>query len=152
MKTALHHFRSPRSAALAFSLAEVVMATGISALAVGGILSGYVISAKRAEWSAYSLAAQSLAMQAIEQTRACKWDPESLPPSDELISANFPTTTNILDIPISGTNVTYATNFVTITTVSTNPPVKAIQVRTVWRFQSNKLFTNTAWTFRGADN
>ncbi len=136
----------------AFSLIEIVMATSISVMAVFGILSGYMLSARRAEWSAYSLAAQSLAIQGVEQARACKWDTESIPALDELVPANFPMITNILDIPINDTNVTWATNFTTITMVSTNPPLKCVQVATVWKFLNNKLFTNTAWTYRGPDN
>lgn len=152
MKVEIKTYRAANLRETAFSMVEVVMATGITSLAVGGILSGYVISSRRAEWSAYALAAQSLAIQGIEQTRACKWDPSAIPAIDELVTANFPSTTNILDIPINGTNVTYATNFTTIATVSTNPPVKSIQVLTVWRFTNSRLFTNSAWTFRGADN
>ena len=136
----------------AFTLIEVVMATSITAMAVIGILSGYVMSARRAEWSAYSLAAQSLAIQGVEQARACKWDSESLPLVDELVAGNFPPLTNVLDIPINGTNVTWAPHFTTITTVSTNPPLKCVQVNTVWKFLNNRLFTNSAWTYRGTDN
>jgi prepilin-type N-terminal cleavage/methylation domain-containing protein len=134
-----------------FTLAEVVIAMAIAAVAVGGIVYGYVMSAQRAEWSAYSLAAQSLAMQRIEQARASKWDPNGYPPVDELVSSNFATGIDILDIPISGTNVVYATNTTAITLISTSPPLKMIRVDCRWMFQKRGAFTNTVVTYRGPD-
>ena len=136
----------------AFTLAEVLIAMGISVLMISGIVYGYLMSANRAEWSGYSLAAQSLVLQKIEQTRACQWDPEANPPIDELLSTNFLVETQVLDIPISKTNVVYATNYTTIFTVSTNPPVKCIRVDCVWRFLRRGLFTNTALNYRAPDN
>jgi type II secretory pathway pseudopilin PulG len=138
----------------AFTLAEVAVALGISALLFGGVVMGFVQSAQRAEWSAYNLAAHSLAMQGIEQARAAKWDPSAPSPIDECLPTNFPTVgTNVLDVPISGTNITYATNAWTITTISTNPyPLKMIRVDCTWRFVksgiSSVVFTNTVATLR----
>ncbi|MBI3192468.1 MAG: prepilin-type N-terminal cleavage/methylation domain-containing protein [Pedosphaera parvula] len=136
-----------------FTLAEVVIAAAIGAISIGGIIYGYVMSAQRAEWAAYAMAAQSLAMQRIEQTRAAKWDLESTPNVDQVVSANFPDQINILDVPISGTNVVYATNFTTITTVSASPPLRSIQVDCVWNWNvGGRLFTNTVVTYRSPDN
>lgn len=135
----------------AFTLAEVTIAMSIAALSLGAIVNGYVISAQRAEWSAYSLASHSLAMQGVEQARAAKWDPDMNPPVDELISANFPNRINTLDIPRSGTNIVYATNFLTITTISAAPPLKMVQVDCVWRFMGRGLFTNSVATYRSVD-
>jgi len=133
---------------------EVVVATFIGALMVGAIVNGYSQSARRAEWAAYSLAAQSLAMQRIEQARAAKWD--TLAPStdtsrDQLIQANFPEAIDVLDIPISKTNIVYATSTTTITTISTTPPLRMISVNTVWRFWDRGIFTNSAVTYRAPD-
>ena len=58
----------------AFTLIEVLISTAIAALSIGGVIYGYTMSAQRAEWSAYSLAAHGLAMKYLEQTRSCKWD------------------------------------------------------------------------------
>jgi type II secretory pathway pseudopilin PulG len=135
----------------AFTLTEVVMAMAISALVIGGIIAGYTMSSQRAEWSSYSLAAHSLAMQRLEQTRACKWDPQGWPQVDELVSTNFPVRVDVLDLPISGTNVVYATNTTTITTITTNPPLKMIRVDCKWMFLSRGPFTNTVATYRTAD-
>lgn len=136
-----------------FTLAEVVIATALTALVIGGSIYGYVTASQRAEWSAYSLAAQSLAMQRIEQARAAYWDPLALTNTDELVQANFPVvTTNILDIPISKTNIVYATNTTTITVLSTAPPLKMIRVDCSWPFTRSKgptkSFTNTIITYR----
>ena len=135
----------------AFTLAEVVIATALAALVVGGSIYGYVISAQRAEWSAYSLAAQSLAVQRMEQARAAKWDPLGYPPVDELVSSNFPVQVNVLDIPITKTNIVYGTNYTVITTISANPPLKMVKVDCVWPFARRGVFTNTVATYRAAD-
>lgn len=140
-----------RSSRKAFTLAEVVIASAVGALTIGSVIYGYVISARRAEWSGYSLAANSLAMQGVEMARACKWDLLAAVPVDQLVSSNFPTRTNILDIPVSGTNVVWSTNFTTIKTVSTAPPLKMIRVDCVWKFQSKGPYTNTIVTYRAPD-
>jgi prepilin-type N-terminal cleavage/methylation domain-containing protein len=140
----------PRQAG--FTLAEVVIATALAALVVGSSIYGYVIASRRAEWSAYSLAANSLAIQRLEQARAAKWDPLGFPPVDELVSTNFPVvSTNVLDIPISKTNIVYATNITTITVLSTNPPLKMIRVDCIWPFLNRGSFTNTVVTYRAPD-
>lgn len=130
---------------------EVVLSMTIAALAIGGMIYGYVLSANRAEWSAYSLAAQSLALQRLEQARACKWDPLANPPVDQLVSTSFPVMVEILDVPISGTNVVLATNRTTILDLSASPPLKMIQVDCVWNFMGRSTFTNTIVTYRGPD-
>ena len=48
------------------------MATALAATTVGASIYAYVMAAQRAEWSAYTLAAHSLAMQQLEQCRAAK--------------------------------------------------------------------------------
>ncbi len=133
------------------TLVEVLLASVLAGLTMSGILYGYSLSARRAEWSAYSLAGQSLAMMRIEQTRACKWDPNGWPPQDFLLNASFPQRVDVLDIPTSGTNLVYATNTTTITQISTAPPLKMIRVDCTWRFASRGLFTNTVVTYRAPD-
>jgi len=138
-----------------FTLTEVLIATFIGALTIGGIIYGFVQSAQRAEWSAYNLAAQGLAVQRIEQARAAKWDPLAYPQVDELIPANFPPRVNILDVPLVAGRAVYATNTVFIATVSTNPPIKRIRVEVTWGFgtgtRASRIFTNRVVTLRAAD-
>jgi type II secretory pathway pseudopilin PulG len=136
---------------LAFTLVEVVIATGIAALTISSSIYAYVLSTRRAEWSAYSLAAHSLAMQRMEQSRAAKWDPAAFPSVDELVASNFPTRIDILDIPISGTNIAYATSITSIATISTVPALKRIRVDCSWSFANGKSFTNSIVTYRAPD-
>ena len=138
---------------LGFTLVEVVMSLAIVAFLFGGIVAAFVQSGNRAEWSGYSLAAQALAIQRLEQARSAKWDIMDTPVVNEL--TNLPSVlTNILDIPISGTNAVIATNFVTISSIpiSTTPliTVQMVQVNTVWPFRG-KLFTNTIANYYAPD-
>ena len=133
------------------SLAEVVVSMAISALSIGGISTGYIMSAQRAEWSGCSQAANSLALQRIEQVRAAKWDTLAYPAVDEVMSNNFPVVVQPLDLPMVGTNAVYATNVTTITTVSVNPPVKMIRSECTWRFMDRGVFTNTITVYRSPD-
>ena len=149
---------------LAFTLVELVIATALSAMMLSGVIYGYCLSASRAEWSSYSLAANSLAMMQLEQTRAAKWDLQAYPQIDELVSTNFPVDREVLDIPmratnivysngipISGNGVVYATNVTTITYLTTNPPLKMIRVDCTWMFLKKGPFTNTVVTYRTSD-
>ena len=138
---------------LGFTLVEVVMSLAIVAFLFGGIVAAFVQSGNRAEWSGYSLAAQALAIQRLEQARSAKRDIMDTPVVNEL--TNLPSVlTNILDIPISGTNAVIATNFVTISSIpiSTTPliTVQMVQVNTVWPFRG-KLFTNTIANYYAPD-
>jgi prepilin-type N-terminal cleavage/methylation domain-containing protein len=132
-----------------FTLAEVVIALAILAVVIQGVVYGYVASSRRAEWSAHSLAAQSLASQGVEQARAAKWDPQAWPTVDELPPTNF-VQIDTLDIPIAGEPV-LATNFISITVVSTNPQLREIRSDCVWAFINRGLFTNTVITLRAPD-
>ena len=128
------------------------MSAAVAAMTVAGIIYGYTQSTQRAEWSGYSLAAQALAVQRLEQTRACRWDPDA--GVDQLVSANFPNQTLVLDIPVIGTNAAYATNITTITTISATPPLlRMIRVDCIWKFSiTGRVFTNTVATYRSPDN
>ena len=132
-----------------FTLAEVVVAIGIMALLLQGLIFGYVASARRAEWTAHSLAAQSLASQGAEQARAAKWDPQAWPIVDELPPTNL-VVVETLVLPVTG-KPEYATNFVRITTVSSDPPVRQIRTDCVWRFVDRGLYTNTTVMLRAPD-
>jgi len=134
-----------------FSLIEALISLAVMGMAAGGIIYGYLMASQRAEWSAYSLAAQSLAMQRVEQTRSAKWDPLGYPAVDELQSANFPQQVEILDIPITSSKPVLATNFTTISTLSSNPPLKMILVECVWSFQWKSVHTNKIVTYRAPD-
>ena len=137
-----------------FSLTEVVMSIAITATTFAGVIYGYVGTGVRAEWSAYSLAAQSLAMEGVEQARAAKWDPQAWPPVDELGITNY-TQVDQLDVPVSGQPI-LATNYISITTVSTIPALRKLRADCVWMLISRPQnacgpFTNTVITYRAVD-
>jgi prepilin-type N-terminal cleavage/methylation domain-containing protein len=134
-----------------FTLMEVVVSVIIISLSLGAILSVYVQSAVRSEWSAYSLAAQMMAVSGMEQCRAAKFDPRGSPAVDALQSTNFPTRVDVLDVGTLNRTVTYATNTTTILTVSTTPPLKLVRVDCTWTFPRRGVFTNSVFTYRAAN-
>src|ERR1700722_2443878 len=105
-----------------FSLMEAVVSMMIMGIMFGIVLLAYTQSSTRAEWSGMSLAAQAMATRQMEQFRAAKWDTQSIPPVDQTMNIPSPVV-SILDLPIAGTNVVWATNTCTVTTlqISTNP-------------------------------
>lgn len=135
----------------AFSLTELVVSLAVTGVMLGGVVNGFLQSATQAEWSGYSLAAQAQAIRGMEQSRAAKWDPNAYPPVDQVVSTNFPMAVEVLDIPRVSGNISYATNFVTVTTISDDPPLKMIQVECTWRFMNRGVFTNTVITYRAPD-
>lgn len=131
----------------AFTLVEMVMSLAITAMTIGAIIYGYLLSANRAEWSAYSLAANSLALQELERARATPWKVGEIP--DRLMAMNNTTNVGDLDVLVSGGRVK-ATNYTTVTEVSANPPLRMIKVKCVWHFINRGVFTNTLTTYRAA--
>lgn len=149
----------------AFTLAEVTISIAIAGLVFGAILTGYVQSAKQAEASGYSLAAQAYGIQQLEQARSAVWDVSSITNINQLTNlsmigwANLSgvwrgyTWTNI-DIPYSGSNFIRATNFVTVSTVSVSASpsvtIQSVQVDTVWKY-NRRNFTNTMVNYYAPD-
>lgn len=142
----------------AFTLAEVVVSVAILASVMAGLIYGYIQVNYRAQLSSISLAAQSLAAQSVEQARAAKWDYHSQTPgtgsgaSDELPLTNYiQIFTNSLLVPATGKGMT-VTNYVSVSTAFTNPPVRELRADCVWRAPfSGKWFTNSMITYRIPD-
>lgn len=116
----------------------------IMGLVFSGVLIGYTRGSQRAEWSGLSLAAEALCVRQMEQFRAVKWDTVSIPIYDD--TTNIPTSSvTILDIPISGSNVVYATNTCSVQSFTQAGPsyFKLITCVTTWSWNgvvySNKL-------------
>ena len=171
-------FRKRAEAIAGFTLVEVVMSTSVLAIVFGGIIMSYIQSARRAEWSGYSLAAQALAIQQIEQIKSSVWDPTvfkceitnyftSLP----VYSATNEGVRRVLDLvgvfdqhsqsSVSGTNFVMATNFMTAKYILLNNisasgvGVYEIRVDTVWPFtwgKTRRLFTNSIVNYEAPDN
>jgi len=151
-----------------FTLVEVVISLGIVTLLFSGILTAYIQAGRQAEWAGYSLAAQAIGIQQIEQARSAVWDFNM----NQLTNLNLQSwtynattqvgtgyTTNVLDVPISGTNIVIATNFVTVKVLNLtglpNTQVQMVTVDTVWPFQSytgKRVFTNRTATYVGPDD
>ena len=153
------HLREVRSSRAheAFTLAEVVVCLGIIAVVFGGILCAYMQNGYRAEWAGYNLAAQALAIQQVEEARSAKWDAAANELTN-LFPNNVRCTTNLMDLPISGTNKVYVTNFATLTlvSISSNPPVSVyfVKVDAVWSYLrkgQTALFTNTVADYFAQD-
>jgi Tfp pilus assembly protein PilV len=134
-----------------FTLEEVVISMGIALGSILAVMSGYKVSMYRTEWSLNATAAQALATQRLEQTRVARWEPNASSPVDELTAGNFPTVMRTLDVPVVGTNVPQAQLVTTITTVSSDPPMKWVQVDCVWSIGPRGPFTNTVTALRSAD-
>ena len=135
----------------AFTLVEVVVCVFIMMILFAGIITAYIQSSYRAEWSGFSLAAEAAGIQRLEQARAAVWDTQQTPVQDEIIkmlTTIYPPV--MLDMPVSGTNYVYATNYLTITSIpNTAIPGVAnymVKVDTVWPFRwknQTVLYTNT---------
>ena len=140
----------------AFTLVEVLMCIAFTTILFSGIILSYNHSSYRAEWSGYSLAAQAQAIQQLEQARSAVWG--IYPAKDEI--ANVPMTNVVvkLDVPITGNNYVYATNYLTrrIITNSTTPLVLIyfLKVDCVWsmtRGGTKVVYTNTVGVYYGPD-
>jgi hypothetical protein len=145
----LKSFRSShksRRGIAAFSLEEAVAAISLSSLCFTGSVKAYGLAADRAEWSACSLAAQSLAYQRLEQVKIAKWDTMMYPQVDELVSTNFPAITDTLDMPLSATNTVAATVYTTISSISSD--LRSVQVDCVWTNRGKAVYTNTVVCYR----
>ena len=136
-----------------FTLAETLISVTIMGLVFSGVLLGYTRGTQRAEWTGYSLAAQAICQRTMEQFRAVLWDTQVYPVRDD--TTNIPNNTvTILDIPISGTNVVWATNKYTITQFTLAGPsyIKMITINTSWLWPATgRIFTNTLVCYRAPD-
>ena len=150
--------RGSKGRTAAFTLVEVVMSTFIIMLVFGAIIGGYIQTSYRAEWTGFSLAAQAAAVQQLESAKCAVWDPLQSPVQDEI--SNLPrVTSTLLDLPVSGTNTVYATNYTTVTLllITNGAYVYSnyfVQVNTVWPFRwKNKTtyYTNTIADYYAPD-
>lgn len=141
-------------ATLGFTLVEVLVAIALIGLVFTSVLTSYVSATDRSEWSGYSLAAQSLAVQGMEQARAAQWDPQAWPVIDELGVTNL-VQVEQLDVTASK-QVIFATNYISITNLPGVIPMRQIRADCVWSLASRRPatrgpFTNTAVTLRAPD-
>jgi type II secretory pathway pseudopilin PulG len=146
--------RRVRAQVLGMTLAEVVVAMAVASLAVLSLVSGYISSTVAAEKARLSLAANTRALERLEDTHAAIWNISGWPVVDQLVATNFPAKVVVLDLSGQGAGITYGTNNTTISQVSVSPQLRRIRVDCIWQFQSalfSTLFTNTVETLRGPD-
>src|ERR1700754_5111388 len=110
-----------RPSQIGMTLIEVLIALALAGLGIGAIVSGYIFTVSSAEKNSLCLAANAKALERIEEVRAAQWDTSVYPWIDQLAATNFPDELITLDLSGSGNAVTYATNHVTISDISTTP-------------------------------
>ena len=146
----------------AFALIEILIAIVILTTVLSGLIYGYVQANRAAEWCSMSLAAQSYASQGAEQARAAIWSPRDVytngvQPMDQWPSGTTDVRIDFMDIPTKGdpalTNFQFwVTNYISVTSVSTNPPLRQIKSQCVWTYpMNNTLCTNTVILVRAGD-
>lgn len=147
----------------AFSLIELLVSILIFGMMISGLIYGYVQTNRLAEWSAMSYAAQSYALQGLEQVRSAQWDTSSLYGGDDIpvptvapYYTNF-VQTDIMDVPVTGAPISIINSITLINAplaATINSSVKLRQVRSdcIWTFPlTGQTFTNTVITFRAPD-
>src|ERR1700753_3885694 len=128
-----------------FTLIETLMAFFIFGLVSAGVIYGYVQSNAMAEWSSISLAAESYAIQGAEQARAAKWEPWAFPQNSSTDQLHAPTNyvnsgmNYIFELPIKGSPTApnfafFVTNYVSVSNIMNNPPLRQITSQVVWTF------------------
>ena len=140
-----------RGAAPGFTLIEVAVALAISVLVMAGMFKGYTLASRRAQFSSYQLAANAQAMQQLESIVAATWVVSGTSVTNIFSSSLTNTQIAALCLPNSATNLVYATNYATVSQISTNPPYLMVQVSCVWSFMGMGVFTNTVAVLRSPD-
>jgi prepilin-type N-terminal cleavage/methylation domain-containing protein len=140
-----------RRDARAFTLIETAVAVAVAAVVMAGMFKGYILASRRAQFASYSLAASAMASQRLENIVAASWVVSGTSVTNVLNPALRAQQVNALGLPSSGTNLVYATNFVTVTQISINPPYLMARVDCVWNFMGMCTFTNTVAVLRAPD-
>ncbi len=130
----------------AFTLIEVVFAAAIAALLLAGMFQGYNMAARRAQFSACSLAANTTAMRQLELVNSADWVPSY--GQTQLLTLSGTQLGNLC-LPSAQGNVVNCTNTTLVTPVSSSPPYVMIQVWCSWTFPGyGGVYTNTVAVLR----
>jgi len=152
--------RQPRVLRAAFTLIEVLMCVTILALVMAGVIYGYAQTNRFAEWSSMSLAAQSYALQGLEQVRSAKWDLQANPKIDYLPAPSDGSTisyapqSDYMDVPATGAPFT-VTNCISLKRINPGSAPQLRQVTSVcyWKFpRTGQVYSNTVITYRAPDH
>ena len=152
----------PRVLRAAFTLIEILISFAILAMVMTGLVYGYAQANRFAEWSSMSLAAQSYALQGLEQVRSAKWEfgayntlTDFMPAPPNGTITNFPPQIDIMDVPMTGAQLTNCnvTDYISLRQVSTSPQLREVTSKCVWTFpRTGQKFTNTVITYRAPDH
>src|SRR5580704_16006167 len=97
----------------AFTLVEIAVALAISVLVMAGMFKGYTMAAHRAQFSAFQLAANTMAMRQMESIVAATWVISGTSVTNIFSPSLTNTQVSALCLPNSATNLVYATNYAT---------------------------------------
>jgi hypothetical protein len=137
-----------------FTLAEVVVSIAMAAVAVGGVISCYLMAAQRSEWTTASTAATQSAMDRMAQLRAARWEVSwegDSTRTNELVAGDFVEGPVPLDMPLTGTMPLMATNYVSVTRLPMDRPLFLLEVDCVWGLMGRGPFTNSLVSYRAPD-
>lgn len=132
------------------------MAFGLMVLVMSGVFYAYAQADRFAQFTAMSLAAQSLASQGLERARSAQWDSQAPTNGAALPATNsttpiLPPIAGTLDVPQSGRPLP-ATNYVYETTNRASPPLWELKSVVVWTFPlTQRTCTNIVVTLRAPD-
>ena len=152
--------REPHAKRAAFTLMEVLISIVILAMVMAGIIYGYAQANRFAEWSSMSLAAQSYALQGLEQVRSAKWDLQANPKIDYLPAPSDGSTisyapqSDYMDVPATGAPFT-VTNCISLKRINPGSAPQLRQVTSVcyWKFpRTGQVYSNTVITYRAPDH
>jgi prepilin-type N-terminal cleavage/methylation domain-containing protein len=132
------------------TLVEVVIALAIAGLMVAGLVTGYIYCSTSTVKDSLYMAANTRAMERLEDTRSAIWAPTRAQPVDQLVATNFPDKTVDLNLAGSSSAVTSATLQTTIFQISDKPPLRGIHVDCIWQFQGATIVTSIE-TLRAPD-
>jgi prepilin-type N-terminal cleavage/methylation domain-containing protein len=140
--TASHRSAGPP----AFTLIEVAVAAAIAAILLAGMFQGYNIASRRAQYSACSLAANTMAVRQMELCIAPPWYPTT--GVTNLLAQRGTYTTNLC-LPTSQSNGVTCTITYSVTPTSANPPYAMIDVKCAWTLPDyGGTFTNEVAVLR----
>jgi prepilin-type N-terminal cleavage/methylation domain-containing protein len=130
------------------TLAEVMIALAITGITIAGTVKGYIYCNTANAKDALYMAANGVALQRLEETRAATWDTSSFPIVDQLTNTFFPDKTVPLDKSSAGDSVVMATVKTDIKDISINPPLRRVRVDCIWLFRGQEVVTNSIETCR----
>lgn len=137
---------------------EFLICFVIVSFALGGIMTGYVLSSQKSDFVAASAAAQRVANAQMERLRAARWDRYGGSPTNELgglVAAGQTSMVVVLDMPMPVT-LTSPPVAVLWTHVRSNSssslPLLLLRVDCVWTNGGRGPFTNTLISYKAPDS